>query len=258
MSQLDDIQDDLFDNTAGWVPNMAPPRSFTREDQAEYQRSIDAITGTRDARPLIKLSWGPDELRWYPHVMGEDAPGYTFPICHFKRDADGNHIAAPRWCLWERLEPEQYAATWEATRYNVHNGQVWDLKGPCPPERYILLKVHAYHDGVCCPCHGTDCECIDVEHCWGLYADPDARLLEWIRKTAYEARNDPDVNPTCDARYFEAPQAQRDLKSDILNAQQRRQEDIDEFGRKMLDHYLRNPVSTSGLRRTDSGLYILN
>lgn len=257
MSQLDDIQEGLLDSTAGWVPNMAPPRSFTRVDQVEYQRSIDAITSTRDGRPLMKLSWGPDELRWYPHVLGTDPPGYTFPICHFGYDATGAHIAAPRWGLWERIEPEQFAPSWEASRYNVHNRQVWDLRGPCPSERYILLRVHAYHDGTCCPCRG-ECECAGAETCWGRYADPDVRLLEWIRQTAHEARSDPDVNPTCDAREFAAPQAQRDLQSGILNAQQRRQQDIDEFGRKMLDYWERKPHSTSGLTRTDSGLYLLN
>jgi hypothetical protein len=257
MSQLDDIQSGQLDNTASWTVNMPPPRSFTRADQVEYQKQIDAITGTRDTRPLMKLSWGPEELRWYPHVLGTDPPGYTFPICHFGYDADGQHIAAPRWGLWERLEPEQFAPQWEASRYNVHNGQVWDLKGPCPSERYILLRVHAYHDGVCCPCHG-ECECCGVDTCWGRYADPDTRLLEWIRKTAYEARNDSDVDPLCRAQDFTAPQAQRELQSSVINAREQRQADVDDFSRRMLDYWERKPVSSSGLRRTDSGIYLLN
>jgi hypothetical protein len=97
-----------------------------------------------------------------------------------------------------------------------------------------------------------------VETCWGRYADPDSRLLDWIRKTAYEARNDPDVNPTLDVREFTAPQAQRDLISATVNTQQRRQDDVDDFSRKMLNYWERKPHSVSGLRRTDGGLYLLN
>lgn len=235
---------------------MPAPASF---DRTAYQKRIDDITGTRDGRPLMKLAWAPDEHRWMPHALPDEPPGYTLPIFCTTRNENGELVAPPRWVVLERIEPEQFAATWEQGRYSIYEGRVWDWKGPCPNERYVELRCHSYHDGECCPCHGDSCECGELyAHCWGKYAEPNDRLLDWVRETAFAARNDPDVQPTCDLRHFEAPQAQRDLRSNILTAQQRRQEDIEEFSRHMLDHYLRSPVSTNGLKRTESGLYLLN
>jgi hypothetical protein len=254
MSELDDT----LNNAESWCPRMPPPASFSRLDAAAFQKRIDSITGTRDERSLIKLAWAPDELRWYPHRMTEDPIGYTLPIFVYGNDANGEKVAAPRWVLLERLEPEQYASTWEMGRYSVYDGTVWDWKGPCPSERYIELRAHSYHDGECCPCSGDACVCGEqYAHCWGKYLDPNERLLDWIRKVAYEARNDPDVQPTRDIRFFTAPQAQRDA----VNAQEQRADrqvaEVDDFTRQMAEFWARKPVSTGGLRRTDSGLYLL-
>lgn len=244
---------------AGWSNSTPPPASFDYRKQAAFQRRIDEAIGTRNGRSLMKLVWAPDELRWMPHALPTDPPGYVLPIFCTGVDEQGRFVAPERWVLLERIEPEQYASTWEQGRYSVFEGQVWDWKGPCPSERYIELRCHSYHDGECCSCRGDTCNCgQEYAHCWGKYAEPDDRLLEWVRKTAKEAASDPDVAPTTDAREFTAPQAQRDLASATINAQQKRQEEIDEFSRKMLDYYLRSPVSTNGLRRTESGIYLLN
>lgn len=255
MSELDDV----LNNASGWTPRMGPPLSFSRLDAAEYQKRIDAITGTRDGRPIVKLAWAPDELRWYPHRMGQDPIGYELPIFVYGNDANGEKVAAPRWVLLERLEPEQYAATWEVGRYSVYDGSVWDWKGPCPSERYIELRAHCYHDGECCSCHTDTCECGEqYAHCWGRYLDPNERLLDWIKKISWEARRDPDVNPTQDVRYFSAPQAQRDSVTAQEQRVVKQVEDVDDFTRQMAEFWNRNPTSvTPRVRRTDSGLYLL-
>lgn len=239
-------------------------------NRAVYQKRIDDIIGTKDDRPLIKLAWAPEEFRWYPYRMGEDPPGYTFPIFCNGRDADGKLTAPKRWVLLERVEPEQFAPGWEAARYAVVENksgkkEVWDIKGPCPSERYIELRCHSYHDGKCCPCIGDACECGEqYDHCWGEYAEPNDRLLDWIRMRYHQSVNDPDVQPTQDARFFEAPNAQRELKNRVLTDKEKEDAEMEKFDQEMRDVWLkqRHSILVNGfkdnLKRTESGIILLN
>src|SRR5690349_9313119 len=118
--------DDTYNSRSGWRPRMSPPASFPRESVAAYQTCIDSITGTRDGRPIVKLAWAPDELRWYPHKVGTEPPGYIFPIFYSHRDANKDLVAAPRWVLLQRAEPQHYAGTWERGRFGVVGKDVWD------------------------------------------------------------------------------------------------------------------------------------
>lgn len=255
MSQLDDA----YNNAEQWRPQMSPPASFTSEDVTKFQRRIDDATGTRNGRPINLLAWAPHELRWYPYRMGGTPRGYTLPIFYYGNDANGEKVAAPRWVLLERLEPAQYAATWEVGRYSVWDGSVWDWKGPCPPERYVELRVHAHHDGECCPCHGYECKCMgNMEHCWGRYTDPNNDLLDWVRSTIKESMADPEVQPASDVRYFSAPQGQRDALTQTQKRAEKQEEERRKAADEVHDHFLRSPASTAGLKRTESGLYLIN
>lgn len=250
--------DDTLNHAADWYPQMPPPHSFSRLDAIEFQKRIDTIAGTRNEKPLIKLAWAPDELRWRPHKMGEEPPGYTFPIFIYGWDENRNEIAAPRWVLLQRAEPQHYAGTWEASRFSVYKGDVWDWRGPCPPERYTELRCHSYHDGECCPCHGDTCECgQEYDHCWGKYLDPSESLLDWVRWTVRESLNDPDVKPNEDVRYFTAPNAQRDLVTRQQHAEEKRVIEMEEFNRQLANFWATKPTSI-GLKRSESGLYLLN
>ncbi len=255
MSDLDDV----YNSAERWRPNMLPPASFTKADVARFQRRIDDATSTRDGRSINKLAWAPDELRWFPYRMGGEPRGYTLPIFYYGNDASGEKVAAPRWVLLERLEPSQYAPTWEQGRYSVWDNSVWDWRGPCPSERYVELRVHAVHDGQCCPCHGYECACMgELQHCWGHYLDPNADLLEWVRRTIKASMADPEVQPGADVRYFTAPQGQRDAltrqqRIDAANEAERRV-----AAAEVHSHFLRCPVSSNGYTRTESGLYLLN
>lgn len=244
------------DGAEHWRPNEPSPVNF---DRAAYQKRIDDIVGTKDGRPIIKLAWGPEEFRWWPHRMGQEPPGYVFPIFHAYTDTDGNLIAAPRWVLLDRLESPQFAPTpqyWEQRRYDYHDGVLWDMTGPCPSEKYIELRCHAYHDGICCTCLGDTCECgVEYAHCWGRYAEPNERLLEWIRKTAWEARRDKDVKPSADVRYLESTESQSDLRSRILNEQAAAKEYERKYNEYLLSHWNRKPHSVS---KATSGLYLAN
>jgi len=249
------------DGAERWVPNEPRPSNF---DVAAYQRLIDQIVGTRDGRSIIKLAWAPEELRWRPYPHGTEPHGYTFPIFIAYHDSEGNEVSAPRWVLLERIEPEQYAPTWEATRYSMYGAdgetlRLWDWAGPCPTERYVELKAWCYHDGKCCPCLGDECKCgPEYFHCWGRYLEPNERLLDWIRKTSWEALRDPDVNPTQDIRHLESARAQMKLRSQLIEGQQKKIEEDRALNEFMLDHWKRKPVSTSGFKESNYGLLLPN
>jgi len=220
-------------------------------DRAAYQQRIDQSIGTANGRPLIKLVWCPEEFRWTPHRLERAPEGYTFPVFCTSKVA-GSFRAPERWGLLQRLEWPQFGPTWEAIRYKRHDGSVWDLKGPCPEERYAELRLHSYHTGKCCPCIGYLCAC-DPD-CEGNYAEPDQHLMEWIRKVAYEARQDSDVDPQADVRFFEAPNAQRELKSE-RETQIAESKEVTAFDKEAIDLFLRNPHSVNFTRK-DSGLYL--
>lgn len=221
---------------------MSRPGNF---DQAAFQKRIDDAIGTGpNGRPLMKLAWAPEEFRWMPHRMGVEPPGYTYPIfCSGK--VDGKFTAPERWVVLERIERPQYEHGWEAKRYINWRGSIWDVKGPCPDEKYIELRCHSYHDGLCCPCIGMECVCGEkYDHCWGLYAEPDEGLLHWIRKTAWEARQDADVKPMEDERTFTAPNAQRELESRAI-AEQETETQPTEFDRDITDYWVNQPHSVT-------------
>jgi len=264
------------DGAEHWYPDMPMPASFGPKQLAAFQKRIDDIVGTVDGRSIIKIAWAPDEKRWRPHPHGTEPDGYTFPIFIAYMDAEGHEVAAPRFVLLQRLEWEQYAPIWEAGRYTVEevkyayatdedgnyikgrfgdlipvgavgDGRLWDWKGPCPNERYTELWCHAYHDGVCCPCikYGI-CDCGEqYDHCWGQYLEPNEQLLDWVRKKAYEARNDPDVQPNRDIRHFEASHAQNELRSRELSAREQKKQAAIEFSNHLLSHWERKPHSVA-------------
>lgn len=239
---------------------MSPPASFTRLDAAKWQTRLNEAIGTKDGRPIVKLAWAPDELRWYPHRMEDDPVGYTFPIFIYGSDENGEKIAAPRWVLLERIEPEQFAAGWELGRYSRADGSMWDWKGPCPSEKYVELRAHCYHDGECCKCHGdVQCQCDPLFTCWGKYIDPNDRLFEWAKKKVWESLADSDVQPTTEANRFTAPQAQRDMVTREQKRNEKQEAETDKMMEERAADWSRSPLSISieGLKRTASGIYLL-
>ncbi len=230
---------------------MSKPVNF---NQAAYQKRINEITGCSDGRPLIQLVWAPETFRWMPHKLGTDPPGYTFPVFCNQRSADGNYYGPDRWALMDRLEWGQYAPTWEGVRYKKHKGDVYDLRGPCPDEYYAELKCYSTHNGKCCDCIGESCKC--EVHCWGIYMEPDEHLLDWVRRTSWEARHDSDVDPFADVRFFEAPQAQRDHVNAAQEAQAKNDAEVAQLDREARELFVKNPHTISGMKQTDSGLYI--
>lgn len=233
--------DDTLNSSMAWRPRMSRPSSFNLKRQREYQERINEICGKIDGRPIVKLAWAPDELRWRPHPMDQEPEGYTFPIFICGYDEQEQEIAAPRWVLLERLKPDQYVKHWESGRYSVEKGKVWDWKGPCPSERYTEMWCHAAHNGECCPCRGDACDCDEtLDHCWGLYRDPDEGLLNRLRRAA--------------KRIAEG------AKEETVNSYQTTKDALmADVSKEAFDYWLRQPRTIStGLKRSEGGIYLLN
>ncbi len=261
MIDLDDYSDRLK-----WTPDMRPPASFTSADEVEFQKKINEIVGLSKGRPIIKLSWCPREYRWRPYNTFTGKPhGYTMPLLVAGWDEHGNKIAPPRWILMQRAEVEQYGPGWEQSRYCWVGKDQWDAKGPCPAERYTEVFVHSIHDGKCCPCRGVACYCSTVT-CWGTYADPDGRMLEWLGWQMEVLKDDTDVKPYQDAQQFESPMAQREEAAKLTAEEEKEDADLRQWHRDNAPWLVRDRKSMvvnglkepAGMKRTESGLYVTN
>lgn len=244
---------------------MRPPEGFSSEDEIEFQKKIGAICGTSAGKSIIKLSWCPREFIWRPYNTFTGTPhGYTMPLLVAGWDAQGNKIAPPRWILMQLDPPEHYVRGWEDSRYCMVGPDQWDAHGPCPSERYTECFVHSYHDGQCCPCKGLACYCKTLT-CWGTYAHPDGRMLQWLGWQMEVIRDDTDVKPFQDARTFESPNAQREEAGKLTAEEEKEDADLEQWHKDNAPWLVRERTGVlvnglknvpAGMKRLDSGLYI--
>lgn len=206
------IDEDYYDplnRPESWVPSMPHPLGFDRVAQSRFQKLIDRITGlARGEHSIIKLDWGPEVLGWQPYPHGSIPIGYTQPTWLALWDSEGNDVAAARWVLSERIEPEQYLPGWEDGRWVwmdtpnrvviyddqgnelTEKGKLHDVKGDPPPNGlYDPLHCHIVHRRGCC------LRPENSERCWGYYVEPNQGLLEFIAERAWTARNDKEIDP---------------------------------------------------------------
>lgn len=206
------IDEDYYDpinRPEKWWAAMARPLGFDKSAQARYQKLIDRVAGTgRMGESLIKLDWGPEVLGWQPYPLGSSPIGYTQPTWLALWDYEGNDVAAPRWVLSQRIEPEQYLQEWENDRWVwmdtpnraviydpqgnevTEKGRLHDVKGEPPPDGfYSPLHCHLVHKHGCC------LRPENAERCWGYYVAPNQDLLEFIGERAWAARNDKEIDP---------------------------------------------------------------
>jgi hypothetical protein len=74
----------------------------------------------------------------------------------------------------------------------------------------------------------------------------------------WKAREDSDVQPTKDADEFAAPKSQAESVTRQEAAAAKQEAEATEFENEMVDHWIKNPVSTSGFRKSESGLYLID
>lgn len=153
-----------------WDTYIPPPF-----DPTAYQARIDQVAGVApNGRPVLWLRWTHDCRN--PERFG--AAPFTYGV------KDGKHrpFIPPRWVLQQRNEPEQYWASWEATRHQEdEDGNPRDA-GPPPSEFYAHLCTIADHDAWCCLYAEKQLR----QNCFGQYKAPDDELLQQIAKAAAE------------------------------------------------------------------------
>lgn len=86
-------------------------------DVEGYQQRINDRVGlNRDGRPIVRLVWGQE--------VTTDAFDTTMPRYWTRRlKVGGGYVwyTVPRWIFERRIEPEQYTAAWNATRYSLRD-----------------------------------------------------------------------------------------------------------------------------------------
>ena len=191
-----------LDNPKRWNQRLKP-----WFDVEAFQARIDDRVGlNRDGRPIVRLVWGQDVTQ---HIFGESTPRYW--TRRLKVGAGYTWYTVPRWIFERRIEPEQYADAWNATRYsirdptegtgqrcddcgstsepeliggklycrncagtNIAGGAVID-KGPPPTEMYIYMMDASRHEGLMkdgWPHCCTRAYYTNRSRCWGEYRPP--------------------------------------------------------------------------------------
>jgi len=198
--------DDLNDPLKWWA-TVNPPL-FNRK---KFQKKIDRIVGLSARRQsIIVLRWAWESSY---EMFGKLKQRYSFLTLEIK--GQEVQFSVPRWVIEQRIEPEQFRASWEATRYVVdpvtvvtdtstakydlsgdltyagdviHAGDKLD-KGECPNEWHQNLWVIADHDQSCC----AKAEKMN-RSCWGYYRNPSQWDLNEIRRIHHAKLNDPSYN----------------------------------------------------------------
>lgn len=206
--------DDVLDNPKRWEVGMRPPAFSV----LAYQRRLDQITGVPGA---MVLKWCPDWQVFKSRTIGESVDEETTPAQSALTDSTGRTVAPPRWMIVERIEPEQYVPGWETNRWfnDPRDRQLWDLRGPCPPEYFRHYITVAAHDRLCCQQrHANNFAC------WGYYKHPGEQELAKVARDWRKTIADP-IDPHRSVETLGETQHERDVASETANEAQQRKEE---------------------------------
>jgi hypothetical protein len=187
-----------FDDPAAWgSPAYEPP--LPQEEVERVQKEIDSVVGvTRDNRPIAVLAWNGDTKYWKDICLDWDAEGEPVafikrPIVLYRtvRNPVGKLLRdefPPRWLILTRIEPEQYADTWERDSrvFLPDRGTYVRVKPSEPPkEWHVWFMTVAEHTPFCC---GKAAE--EGRTCYGRYAHPNLAVeeLRRVRKGMEQAK----------------------------------------------------------------------
>ncbi len=202
-----DSRHERLNNPLCWWQTLNPP--FL--NRAKFQKKIDKIVGLSErGQSIIMLRWAWESSY---EMFGKLKQRYSFLTLEIK----GQEIqfSVPRWVIEQRIEPEQFRPSWDATRYvidpstAVHDpgsaryddaGELTypgDLvyagdrldKGPCPNEWHQNLWMIADHDGLCC----EKAEKMS-RSCWGYYRNPSDWDLQEVERIHHAKLNDSTYN----------------------------------------------------------------
>lgn len=198
---------DNLNDPLKWWSTINPPL-FNR---GKFQKKVDKIVGLSVRRKsIIVLRWAWESSY---EMFGKLKQRYSFLTLEIK--GQEVQFSVPRWVIEQRIEPEQFESSWNATRYVVdpatvvtdtstakydlngdvtyagdvvHSGDKRD-KGPCPNEWHQNLWVIADHDILCC----EKAEKMN-RSCWGYYRNPSQWDLSEISRIHHAKLNDSTYN----------------------------------------------------------------
>lgn len=204
MSRLD-AED--YNDPREWFRTINPPL-FNR---AKIQKRIDKIVGLSErGQSIILLRWAWESSY---EMYGQLKQRYNFLT--LEKEGQTIEFSVPRWVIEQRIEPEQFRPSWDATRYTLDPSTVvtdtstarYDLngdlvyagdviyagdkldKGPCPREWFQNLWVIAEHDAQCCA------KAKEMgRSCWGYYRHPSEWDINEVRRIHHAKLNDPNYN----------------------------------------------------------------
>lgn len=200
-----------YNDPREWYRTLNPPDSI---DRNRFQRKIDRIVGLSErGQSIILLRWA-----WESSYLmfGKLKQRYSF----LTMDIEGQEVqfSVPRWVIEQRIEPEQFAPSWNAARYIIDPATVvtdtstatydndgnliyaGDItyagdkldKGPCPNVWHQNLWIIADHDGLCCE------KAEEMSRsCWGYYRNPSQWDIKEVKRIHAAKLND--------ANYHQSP-----------------------------------------------------
>lgn len=180
-----------LDNPARWNLYLRP-----WFDVQSYQDRIDAKVGlNKNGESIIRLVWGQDVEQ---RLFEEFTPRYWT-----KRKRQGveyTYWRVPRWIFEKRIEPEQYAPNWNATRFSLLDESGVPLnKGDAPVEYFTFAYTAAVHENfgmdqgqpACCARHYYT----DRSRCWGEYRNPNDFDLQLVSQAVREMEAQKHIDP---------------------------------------------------------------
>lgn len=172
-----------LDNPARWNLKLRP---WFNADA--FQQRIDERVGLdKNGNSIILLRWAPEVQQ---RLFEEWTPRYW---TRRRRTAANTfeYWQPPRWIFEKRIEPEQYAPNWNATRFTLVDEYSQPLnKGDAPTEYSTFAWLCADHEGygadqgqpACCMRHYYT----DRSRCWGTYRTPNELDLTLISQAVRE------------------------------------------------------------------------
>jgi len=236
-----------FNDCSTWCQAAiySPPAAV---DVKEFQQKINRIMGlSKDRHPIVRLVWAGSKdtfskfyCEWTEAGFGtktELRAKYKFAQIRIPGTPDVIDVPPARWILEERIEPEQYYASWEAARWVIKESKRVERR-PLPPTDgyYSHLLTIAVHNEHCCSIAKRD-----KVVCWGQYREPAQFDLDNLKQA--KARRDADhfVDPyaplsdeTLDRTDAEVSNRVTELKAD---RQQKMSDAIDDDPLKFLSYF---------------------
>jgi len=174
-----------YDDFSTWLKADFTEAPWPKARTRAFQKEIDRLIGTNSrGESFVKLVWSGDRRYWYPYYSNwystgtprEDSlelrPVVLYRTHTLDNGVDYIDIYPPRWLLLQKIEPEQYAETWELGCYERDPL----LSGPkvvrplTPPKEYYVwfqtIASHAVH-GDCCKAAESN-----LAVCYGRYREP--------------------------------------------------------------------------------------